>query len=363
MVLPASKAITTVNTPVLSATETGRRLVFPAGQDSVEIRIADFAAALYNFSGNAGATWTLEGLSFQHVRIGQNGYVLLGQQSPLSSTNINWSTAPNGLLAPFLDDLVLKPESRVYINWFWLTEPYFVVQWCRMGRALDPNAELTFQVQIWQRSGQVRFVYDNMANSAGNYADGRNAAIGMKYGATATYPWTGTVGIMSALEVVDSTASVIDISDPDEDKDGLDSTEEAQHGTDPRNWDSDHDRMRDAWEVWHAPALNPLVDDADADADGDGYTNIIECYSGSDPDDPTDPAFSEPDTDKDGMPDSWETAYGLNPNSATDAMLDTDHDWYCNVLEYVIGGDPTNPANHGVHPNETNGGVTYATYP
>ncbi|MBN1551524.1 hypothetical protein JW979_08645 [bacterium] len=63
------------------------------------------------------------------------------------------------------------------------------------------------------------------------------------------------------------------------------------------------------------------------------------------------------------MPDSWETTYGLNPNSAADAMQDADNDWYCNVLEYVIGGNPTDPATHGVHPTETNGGTTYASYP
>ena len=63
------------------------------------------------------------------------------------------------------------------------------------------------------------------------------------------------------------------------------------------------------------------------------------------------------------MPDSWEITYGLNPNSVADAMQDADNDWYCNLLEYAIGDDSTNPANHGVHPNEPQGGTTYATYP
>ncbi|MBN1548590.1 MAG: hypothetical protein JW902_18220 [Syntrophaceae bacterium] len=63
------------------------------------------------------------------------------------------------------------------------------------------------------------------------------------------------------------------------------------------------------------------------------------------------------------MPDSLEITYGLNSNSGADAMQDADDDWYCNLLEYVIGGDPTDPANHGVHPTETNGGTTDATYP
>jgi hypothetical protein len=43
------------------------------------------------------------------------------------------------------------------------------------------------------------------------------------------------------------------------------------------------------------------------------------------------------DTDKDGMPDAWETKYGLNPNSATDAIGDFDHTGYTNVEKYING--------------------------
>lgn len=41
------------------------------------------------------------------------------------------------------------------------------------------------------------------------------------------------------------------------------------------------------------------------------------------------------DTDHDGMPDSWETARGLNPNDALDGKLDRDGDGYTNVEEYI----------------------------
>jgi hypothetical protein len=43
------------------------------------------------------------------------------------------------------------------------------------------------------------------------------------------------------------------------------------------------------------------------------------------------------DTDGDGMPDAWETKYGLNPNSAADATGDFDHTGYTNVEKYVNG--------------------------
>jgi hypothetical protein len=44
------------------------------------------------------------------------------------------------------------------------------------------------------------------------------------------------------------------------------------------------------------------------------------------------------DTDNDGIPNSWETAHGLNPNSPVatpDWKLDFDNDGYINLLEYV----------------------------
>jgi hypothetical protein len=43
------------------------------------------------------------------------------------------------------------------------------------------------------------------------------------------------------------------------------------------------------------------------------------------------------DTDKDGMPDAWETKYGLNPNSATDATGDFDKTGYTNIEKYING--------------------------
>jgi hypothetical protein len=46
------------------------------------------------------------------------------------------------------------------------------------------------------------------------------------------------------------------------------------------------------------------------------------------------------DTDNDGMPDTWEQRYGLNPLDPTDATLDPDHDGLTNLEEYQAGTDP-----------------------
>jgi hypothetical protein len=53
------------------------------------------------------------------------------------------------------------------------------------------------------------------------------------------------------------------------------------------------------------------------------------------------------DTDSDGMPDTFEFNYGLDPSDPTDATKDKDNDGLTNLKEYQIGTDPTNPDTDG----------------
>ena len=49
------------------------------------------------------------------------------------------------------------------------------------------------------------------------------------------------------------------------------------------------------------------------------------------------------DSDRDGMPDTWELDHGFDPNNAADALLDFDGDGFTNLQEYVAGTDPRQP--------------------
>lgn len=53
------------------------------------------------------------------------------------------------------------------------------------------------------------------------------------------------------------------------------------------------------------------------------------------------PGTPAPDGDNDGMPDAWETKFGLKPNDAADNAQDLDDDGYTNLEECLNGTDPT----------------------
>ena len=105
-------------------------------------------------------------------------------------------------------------------------------------------------------------------------------------------------------------------------------------GSQPAVADSDGDGMDDEFEARFG--LNPNeASDGVMDLDGDGVTNLEEFYVGTDP--------TRTDTDNDGIPDGYELAYGLNP-TIDDASLDLDSDGSPNIDEYNFGSAPDDEA-------------------
>ena len=117
-------------------------------------------------------------------------------------------------------------------------------------------------------------------------------------------------------------------------------------GTDPRDPDSDSDKMMDGWEVRNN--LDPLNEyDAILDPDNDGvvftvnnvtlnldFSNLKEYQAETDP--------IDPDTDHDGMLDGWEDFFKLFPLSPIDAEKDNDGDGLLNSWEFSNGTNPSN---------------------
>lgn len=142
--------------------------------------------------------------------------------------------------------------------------------------------------------------------------------------------------------------------------------------------DSNNDGVPDWWEQKFGSAIGGLP--ANGDADGDGYSNRVEYNADMNPVVPdvlvamsagsiaylldtggrsttpgslydldevwglsgvfsADTAGWAADSDKDGIPDWWESLYGLNPHG-NDSQLDSDGDVRTNLEEYNAGTNP-----------------------
>lgn len=180
-------------------------------------------------------------------------------------------------------------------------------------------------------------------------------------------------GIGNNADTDDDNDGVLDVNDAfplnpaewlDTDGDGIGNN---------ADMDDDGDGMPDTWETTYG--LNPLVaGDAAVDGDTDGLTNLQEYQKGTNPtvsdsDGDTyvdgNDAFplnsaewldtdgdgvgnnADLDDDGDGMPDTWETNYGLNSLAASDAAVDGDADGLANLQEYQKGTSPTAPDTDG----------------
>ncbi len=89
--------------------------------------------------------------------------------------------------------------------------------------------------------------------------------------------------------------------------------------------DSSEDGLPDAWKIAHG--LNTNTYDRYGDPDDDDLPNILEYLLGTDP--------TNPDTDGDGMHDGWEYLLGTDPTNP-----DTDGDGMSDLAEVLLGFDP-----------------------
>ncbi len=140
-----------------------------------------------------------------------------------------------------------------------------------------------------------------------------------------------------------SMTQSVDVSQLDDDGDGLTNAQEAELGTDPAQADTDRDGLSDGDEVART------TDPRNPDTDGDTVIDGAEVQAGTDP--------LDPDSDDDGLSDGQEVERAtnpLNPDTDNDGLRDGDETPPCpNPLnpdsdsDGIIDGRDINPCNPG----------------
>ena len=232
----------------------------------------------------------------------------------------------NHSLLPDFDDAGLDPDTDMLVN----LDEYIA--------NCDPH--------LWDTDGdlmpdgwEVSYGLEGFTPNAGQDADGDTLTNLEEYlyGTSPISSDTDSDIMPDNYEIANGLNATLDDAYDDPDNDSLVNLDEYLIGTLPLNNDTDSDLMPDGWEYNYS--LDPL-DPADAleDPDGDYRTNLMEYQMGSDPH-----VFDvSPDSDFDGMPDSWEILYGFDPYWAGDAGLDFDSDGLENLYEYLNGTLPNN---------------------
>ncbi|UTH02249.1 YPDG domain-containing protein [Macrococcoides canis] len=142
-----------------------------------------------------------------------------------------------------------------------------------------------------------------------------------------------------------------DVTDTDDDNDGVNDSDEIAAGLDPKNPDTDGDGIKDGAEDEDGDGINNDDESVDSgttitDEDGDGVADIVDpATKPLDTDGDGNPDVTDTDDDNDGVNDSDEIAAGLDPKNPDtdgdgikDGEEDTDGDGINNDDESVDSG-------------------------
>jgi hypothetical protein len=146
-----------------------------------------------------------------------------------------------------------------------------------------------------------------------------------------TLGWPGEP-ISGVIPIADNTTDSDDDGVSDcSDAFPLDSGESLDTDSDGLGNNADTDDDNDG--VLDANDDLPLDSSETIDTDGDGVGNNADKF-------PENSLYSK-DSDNDGMPDAWETKYGLDPNDSNDAASDKNNDGVTALDEFLTGAVPT----------------------
>jgi hypothetical protein len=164
--LPASSPDAGVVQPIV--TPTSRFVDLAALPAAEELTVTDAVNGVAQFTPPANFRFPYLGTLRTTLQVAVDGFIAFATPVP-TGANTNFAASGNtapSLLAPFWDDLVMGPNSKLYaaLQTSSLGERFLVVQWEKVQIAGDANSELTFQVQLFE-TGQVTFIYKTLTGT------------------------------------------------------------------------------------------------------------------------------------------------------------------------------------------------------
>lgn len=125
--------------------------------------------------------FTFYGTTYTEVNASSNGNLQFGNDNPLyinSCLNNGPANNMGDMIAPYWDDLDLRAFGYLETELVG-EEPnrIFVVEWDDVPR-FDTGEPVTFEVQLFEGSNNIVFLYENVEQSAGG--NGRSATIGLQ---------------------------------------------------------------------------------------------------------------------------------------------------------------------------------------
>jgi len=145
------------------------------------------------FSGGSSAgilipfDFSFYGSNYPAIYVSANGYIGIENENMAEADNADLpsTNAPNGIIAPYWDDLVSAQGSGVYIGTYGAPpDRYRVITWYHMAHQEDPETLVTFQVLIREtpsafEDNAIIFQYYDVAPGTAHGA-GRSASIGLE---------------------------------------------------------------------------------------------------------------------------------------------------------------------------------------
>jgi len=288
----------------------------------------------------------------------------------------NWASTPMAATSPFRTEYA--PQRNCLENWLGL--------YCNKGITISGNT-VTLRSPIDKTISPGRLKYSvelspgAILDRGGNSVTGKYCAFAAGEDTSADIDSDGLVDCADAFPEDSSELFDTDIdgigNNADADDDGdtvldvndafpLDATEtidtDGDGLGDNSDIDDDGDLVLDGDDAFPLDTAESLDTDgdgignnADADDDGDTVLDVNDAFpldatesvdgDGDGVGDNSDPfpdnALYSIDSDYDGMPDEWETRYGLDPNDYLDSMSDQDNDGVTALDEFLAGTIPS----------------------